>query len=106
MDMAKLSSEHLLLATRLNAGMNPVLPGTFSLLTLFLRLLAPNYYPESACGERTVALGVGITYDIVEAVLFFAIFEQIFCPDNDNWGEIEYLAGILAGMGGIGFLWY
>src|ERR1700685_3290699 len=65
----------------------------------------PNYYPESACGERTVAAGVGITYDIVEAVMIFAVFEQIFCPDNDNWGEIEYLAGILAGMDGIDVLW-
>jgi hypothetical protein len=65
----------------------------------------PNYYPESACGERAIAAGVGITYDAIEGLLGLAIFEQILCPDNDFSDVIEYLAGILIGMDGIDAFW-
>lgn len=72
----------------------------------------PNYYPESGCGERTVAAAVGVTYDVVEALLFFSIFEQIFCMvreeeycTDDYSTYIEYFAGILVGMDGIDALW-
>jgi len=65
----------------------------------------PNFYPESGCGERAVATGVGITYDIVEALLIFSIFEQIFDPYDDYFAQIEYYAGILVGMDGVDALW-
>lgn len=65
----------------------------------------PNFYPESGCGEEAVAEGVGITYDVVEALLVFTIIEQIYDPQNDYSPQIEYYGGILGGMDGIDGIW-
>lgn len=61
----------------------------------------PNYYPEGGCGERVVASVVGVTYDVVEALLVISILEEIFDPNGDYLDLIEYFAGTLALMDGV-----
>ena len=65
----------------------------------------PNYYPEGGCGERAVATVVGVTYDIVEALLAFAILEEIFDPNGNYIPDILEYSGILFFMNGIDFYW-
>jgi len=64
-----------------------------------------NYYPESWCGERVVASIVGITYDVVEALLAWAILEEIFDPYDDWLDYIVYYSGILGLMDGVDTYW-
>jgi pimeloyl-ACP methyl ester carboxylesterase len=65
----------------------------------------PTYYPEGGCGERVVASVVGGAYDIVEALLAFAILEQIFDPNGNYIPDIIEYSGILFLMDGIDFYW-
>ena len=53
-------------------------------------------YPETACGERTIAGIADYTDDAVLASYVFALIEEIYDPDNyDFWASVaDYMLGI------------
>ena len=73
----------------------------------FVFLPIAGCYPETWCGERVMAKDVQITYDVVLAWFFFALFEEFYDPNNfDYWAALaDQLGQILFLLDAVDGFW-
>ncbi len=73
----------------------------------FVFLPLAGCYPETWCGERVMAKDVQITYDVVLAWFFFALFEEFYDPNNfDYWAALaDQLGQILFLLDAVDGFW-